>query len=189
MRLKPPDVLMLGLVRLGAQSGYAIKKAADVSTHFFWPTSLAQVYPALARLERAGLLSSHDDPRGARTRHSHELTAEGDAALASWLNSESTETQMPQFRDEDLLRLFFADALEPHQQLALVERLHERARGASAHMREQIVPMAEALEQAERRYPAIVARLGADTCGYVEQWLATLETQLKADHAPPAKAA
>jgi DNA-binding PadR family transcriptional regulator len=42
---------MLGMLRLGARSGYAIKKTADLSTKYFWPTSLAQVYPELARLE------------------------------------------------------------------------------------------------------------------------------------------
>src|SRR5207248_9293619 len=49
MKLRPPSYLMLGMVRLGAKSGYAIKKATDVSTRVFWPTSLAQVYPELAR--------------------------------------------------------------------------------------------------------------------------------------------
>jgi len=53
VELKPPAYLMLGMVRLGARSGYAIKRAADASTRFFWPTSLAQVYPALGRLEAA----------------------------------------------------------------------------------------------------------------------------------------
>lgn len=52
MKLTPPSFLTLGMIRLGARSGYAIKKAADMSTRFFWPTSLAQVYPELARLER-----------------------------------------------------------------------------------------------------------------------------------------
>ena len=66
IKLKPPAYLMLGMLRLGASSGYAIKKAADVSTRFFWPTSLAQVYPELARLEREGLVTRRDDAHGAR---------------------------------------------------------------------------------------------------------------------------
>jgi len=54
VKLTPSAFLILGMVRLGARSGYAIKKAADVSTRFFWPTSLAQVYPELARLVGRG---------------------------------------------------------------------------------------------------------------------------------------
>src|ERR1700743_2790949 len=73
MKLRPASHLILGMVRLGAGSGYAIKKAADVSTRFFWPMSLAQVYPELGRLERAGLLSRTEDSLGGRERFAYEL--------------------------------------------------------------------------------------------------------------------
>ena len=55
VKLRGSSYLMLGMLRLGARSGYAIKKLADISTAHFWPTSLAQVYPELAALEQAGL--------------------------------------------------------------------------------------------------------------------------------------
>jgi DNA-binding PadR family transcriptional regulator len=77
MKLRPPAYLMLGMLRLGARSGYAIKKATDISTRFFWPTSLAQVYPELARLEREGLVTRREDPHGARARSAYEITDEG----------------------------------------------------------------------------------------------------------------
>lgn len=168
---------MLGMVRLGVRSGYAIKKTADMSTRFFWPTSLAQVYPELARLERAGLLTRRDDRRGSRERFAYELTERGEASLLAWLCS-THEATGAQFRDEGVLRLFFADALDEQDQLALVRRLRMRARGMSAHMREEIVPLAEALESEGTFYPALVARLGADTYAYAEQWLGELEARL-----------
>jgi DNA-binding PadR family transcriptional regulator len=176
MKLRPPSYLMLGMVRLGARSGYAIKKATDVSTRSFWPTSLAQVYPELARLERAGLLTRREDPHGARARSAYEITERGQAALLDWLRSTS-ETPL-QFRDEGVLRLFFADALPDEDQLTLVRRLRERAHSATAYMRREIVPLAEELERTGTRYPAVVARLGADTYAYVERWLARLEAEL-----------
>src|SRR6202040_3229417 len=71
IKLTPTSHLVLGMVRLGISSGYAIKKAADGSTQNFWPTSLAQVYPELARLEGAGLVSRRDDPQGARSRSAY----------------------------------------------------------------------------------------------------------------------
>lgn len=40
MKLRPASHLMLGMIGLGARSGYAIKQAADVSTRFFWPMYL-----------------------------------------------------------------------------------------------------------------------------------------------------
>jgi PadR family transcriptional regulator, regulatory protein AphA len=176
MSLKPPSYLMLGMLRLGARSGYAIKKAADVSTRFFWPTSLAQVYPELARLEREGFVTRREDPRGARARSAYEITDKGEAALLAWLRS--TREAPLQFRDEGVLRLFFADALPGEDQLALVRRLRERARDAEAHMRREIIPLAETLEQTGTRFPAVVARLGADTYEYAEKWLAQLEARL-----------
>jgi DNA-binding PadR family transcriptional regulator len=179
MRLKPPAYLMLGMLRLGARSGYAIKKAADVSTRFFWPTSLAQVYPELARLESQGLVIRREDPRGARARSAYEITEEGEAALLEWLRS-TLEAPL-QFRDEGVLRLFFADALSHEDQLTLVRRLRERARTAKAHMRSEIIPLAEAAEQTGTQFPAVVARLGADTYAYAERWLARLETELDKD--------
>jgi DNA-binding PadR family transcriptional regulator len=179
MKLRPPSYLMLGMVRLGAKSGYAIKKATDVSTRAFWPTSLAQVYPELARLERAGLLERRDDPHGGRARSAYEITETGEAALLGWLRS-SRETPV-QFRDEGVLRLFFADTLAVEEQLALVRRLRGRAHEAESQMRTEIVPLAEALEREGTRYPAVVARLGADTYGYAEKWLTRLEAQLEAE--------
>ena len=178
MKLTPSGYLMLGMVRLGASSGYAIKQLADVSTRHFWPTSLAQVYPELARLVQAGLLTRREDPQGARERYAYELTKQGEAALETWLRS--TREAPTQLRDEGVLRLFFADALPEEDQLALVRRMRERVSGVSAYMREEIVPLAEVLESSGTRYPALVARLRADTHAYIEQWLERVEAELEA---------
>ena len=178
MKLRPPAYLVLGMLRLGARSGYAIKKAADVSTRFFWPTSLAQVYPELARLERAGLVSRREDPHGARARAAYEVTEAGEAALLDWLRS-PTRTPL-QFRDEGVLRLFFADALPHADRLALVRAMRERAARAVAHMDEQILPLAEELDHAGTHFPLVVARMGRDGYAYGVDWLARLEEELEA---------
>lgn len=178
MRLKPPAYLLLGLLRLGATSGYAIKKTADVSTRFFWPTSLAQVYPELARLEDQGLVSRRDDSHGARARSAYSITQEGEDALLTWLRS---EREAPvQLRDEGLLRLFFADALPAEDQLTLVRRLRRRATSVTAYMRSECVPVAEVHATHGTHFPAIAARFGADLWVFTEEWLAKLETELEA---------
>jgi DNA-binding PadR family transcriptional regulator len=176
VKLRPASYLILGMIGLGARSGYAIKQAADVSTRFFWPTSLAQVYPELGRLEAAGLLTRSDDHDGGRERFAYELTDEGEEVLRRWMRS--PREAEAQFRDEGILRLFFADGLAEEDQLTLVRRLRERAREGSAYTMEEIAPLAEALEPAGRRFPALVARLRADTYSYVEQWLAQVEAEL-----------
>jgi DNA-binding PadR family transcriptional regulator len=176
MTLKPPAYLVLGMVRLGARSGYAIKKAADSSTQFIWPTSLAQVYPELARLEREGLVTRRADPHGARARSAYRITDKGEAAFQSWLRS--TQVGALQFRDEGSLRLFFADALPREEQLALVQRLRERAQGAKSYLRDEIIPIAESVQPPGTHYPALVGRLGADSWSYWERWFARLEAKI-----------
>jgi DNA-binding PadR family transcriptional regulator len=179
MKLKPTSYLMLGMLRLGARSGYAIKKTADLSTKYFWPTSLAQVYPELARLEDAGLVSRSDDPRGARTRSAYKLTEDGEAALLGWLRS---PRQAPvQVRDEGLLRLFFADALAPEDQISVVRRLRESDQAAAIWTRTEILPLADAARQTGTCFPALVAELSADIYTYAAEWLARLEAELEAE--------
>ena len=179
VKLTPTSYLMLGMVRLGVSSGYAIKKAADNSTQNFWPTSLAQVYPELARLERAGLLSRRSDPHGGRARSAYSITARGETALRSWLTS--SRLAPLQTRDEAMLRLFFADALEGGDRLELIRMLRERNRDKKDELRKVSVPRAEALESQGTHYVAVAARLSADILAYSEQWLATLQAQLEAD--------
>jgi DNA-binding PadR family transcriptional regulator len=179
MKLKPPSYLMLGMLRLGMRSGYAIKRAADVSTKYFWPTSLARVYPELARLEEAGLVTRRDDPDGARTRSSYRLTETGEEALLAWLRS--AREAPPQVRDERMLKLFFADALPRDDQLKLIRRLRESDLAAASWIRTEILPLAEGAERTGTRFPAAVARLSADIYTYAARCLAEFEAELQAE--------
>ena len=172
---------MLGMVGLGAKSGYAIKKMADVSTSAFWPTSLAQVYPELARLHEAGLLERREDPQGERRRSAYELTRDGEEALLAWLRS---PREVPtQLRDEGLLRLFFADALSLEDQLGLLARMSEIASTAAAQLTEEVIPVAELAAQGGTRFPAEVARFGADLYSYSAQQLTLLRERLEEEQA------
>lgn len=179
IKLTPHSYLVLGLVRLGVNSGYAIKKAADGSTQNFWPISLAQVYPELARLEEAGLLSKRSDPHGERARSAYAITTEGEKALRAWLCS--PKMVRPQMRDEGLLRLFFADALEGEGQIELIRMLRKRNHDLVDELRNEIIPRAEAFESHGIYYLAISARFLADFMAYAEQWATRVEAKLEAD--------
>lgn len=176
MRLKPGAYLVLGMLRGGVETGYAIKRAVDRSTRFFWAASFAQVYPELAALEREGYVAGRDDPQGARPRRRYALTAKGEEALDGWLRSRRIPAF--EFRDEGLLRLFFADALPPDEARALVRRLREHAEEADASFREEILPLAEGAASQGLRFPYAAARLGADYYAWRAQWLARLEAEL-----------
>lgn len=168
------------MLRLGATSGYAIKKAADASTSAFWPVSLAQVYPELARLEKNGLVTRREDPQGARARAAYELTDEGEAALLDWLRS---PREAPiQFRIEGMLRFFFADALPKQDQIALARASRERLHDYRDHMYDKIPSGGlDDLGNGEMRMPALAALFGESMMRRGEQWLAQLEAELKTE--------
>jgi DNA-binding PadR family transcriptional regulator len=178
IKLKPISYMVLGMLRLGAKSGYAIKKAADLSTSAFWPTSLAQVYPELARLERHGLVKRQEDPHGARQRSAYDLTEEGEAALLAWLRS--SQVTPVQLRSEAMLRLFFADALSKEDQLALVRRMRKRSDSSREHLYDGNLKSAVGgLGEEGVCFPLIV-RLYADSLyTHSASWLTQLEAELE----------
>ena len=76
------DLLLLATLRRGPLHGYgAVEELRGVSGGAF---DLAEgtVYPALYRLERAGLLTSKWTSLGGRRRRVYRLTARGRAELA-----------------------------------------------------------------------------------------------------------
>lgn len=115
--------VILGTLALGARTGYDIKGVVDRSTRFFWAASYGQIYPELRRLEKAGLIEGKNAPTGGRKRKEYDLTEAGRRELVEWL---SAPPQMPELRDESLLKLFFSDEL-PRD--AALEQLQMRRLG------------------------------------------------------------
>ena len=155
--LNPSDYVVLGMTGFGARSGYEIKRTVERSIRFFWTISPAQVYPSLTRLERAGLLTGRDEPQGNRPRRVYTPTDEGARALRDWLAS--SEAMPFELRDIAMVKLFFADALNPadaHQLLAQVRaRSEERAETLEA-----IRPDAEAAARAGNNHPLLTLEMG-----------------------------
>jgi PadR family transcriptional regulator, regulatory protein AphA len=173
MGLKPSSYLILGMLNLGHDTGYAIKRTVDRSTRFFWAASLAQVYPELAALEGGGYVVSAEESQGARRRKTYRLTDRGRGALDDWLGSDRVPDF--EFRDEGLLRLFFADAMPLDEALELVKRLRVRAEEVERDFRATILPLAET---APGRFLLIAAREGADYYSWRAKWFRELEEAL-----------
>jgi DNA-binding PadR family transcriptional regulator len=118
--------VILGMLSLRPRSGYDIKTVVDRSTRFFWAASYGQIYPELRRLESDGLVEGEDAPKGGRSRRVYRITKAGRDALREWLLGSTVTIE---YRDESLLRLFFADALPREEALLLLEgrkRGHEQ---------------------------------------------------------------
>ena len=101
-----PDYVVLGMIRLGARSGYEIKRAVELSIRFFWTISQAQIYPSLERLEAAGFVEGCSEPLGKRQRRTFQITDAGETALREWLQrDEPMPFELPRRRNgEGLLR-------------------------------------------------------------------------------------
>jgi PadR family transcriptional regulator AphA len=97
---------LLGLLTLGPQSGYDLKKLAEQSIAHFWSESYGQIYPTLKRLVKDKLATVKEaGGNGARARQVYTITAKGRQELQRWL--ERPPHQDPP-RMELLLKLFFA---------------------------------------------------------------------------------
>jgi DNA-binding PadR family transcriptional regulator len=155
--LDTPAYVALGMVRLGARSGYEIKRAVERSIRFFWTISQAQIYPSLGRLERGGLLRGRSEPRGKRPRRVYAITEEGEVALTAWLRRDEP---MPfELRDIGLVKLFFADALDRADALALLGSVRSRS-GERVTGLAEIEPAARLGEEQGNAYPLLTLRMG-----------------------------
>jgi DNA-binding PadR family transcriptional regulator len=178
LKLRPVSYLVLGMVRFGATSGYAIKKAADAATKNIWPTSLAQVYPELAKLESAGYLSRRDDSHGARSRAAYELTEAGEAALLAWLRS-PVEAPL-QMRSEGMLRWFFSDALPVEDRVLVLRAQRERLRHFKEHIYDgDLRAAAKAIDAGEMLAPILMGEFAEDMLDFIDEWLGRLEGRFK----------
>jgi PadR family transcriptional regulator len=75
------DTLLLAVLEAGPQHGYAVIETLRAGSGGALDLPTGTVYPALHRLERAGLIASDWETVGGRRRRAYHLTASGHAAL------------------------------------------------------------------------------------------------------------
>jgi PadR family transcriptional regulator AphA len=152
-----PGHVVLGMIGLGARSGYEIKQTVERSIRFFWTISPVQIYPSLQQLERAGYITGRADPRGRRQRRVYEITPAGRQALRDWLRQ---SVPMPfELRDIGLVKLFFANTLEPAEAADLLAAIRHRSEERVATLRE-IEPIAQQVSGQGDSYPLLTLRMG-----------------------------
>jgi PadR family transcriptional regulator, regulatory protein AphA len=181
--LTPTARVILGMLQLGAKTGYEIKQAVEVSTRFFWGASYGQIYPELRRLTEAGLLAASNAPRGGVRRTEYRLTSKGECVLREWLTAD--DYGIFEMRDELLLRLFFSDLLSGEDARAVVRRMRERSDWIVERFRE-IEPDAEDgfTEGGGERFPYLALRYGIGLMEWVAGWAASTEQALERDSLP-----
>jgi len=77
------DLLLMGVLRRGPGHGYAIIAALRERSDGEFDLAEGTIYPALHRLEQAGLVASSVEVAQGRRRRTYELTSRGRKAFAT----------------------------------------------------------------------------------------------------------
>lgn len=77
------DLLLMGVLRRGPAHGYAIIAALREGSNGEFDLPEGTIYPALHRLEHAGLITSSVDLAQGRRRRTYALTARGRREFAT----------------------------------------------------------------------------------------------------------
>jgi DNA-binding PadR family transcriptional regulator len=109
--MTPLNYALLGLIRAQPRSGYALRKVFETTPMGNYSSSPGSIYPALKKLEQAGLVQSRPAGRGSR----FFITAEGRSRLEAWLTTPVTANEGS---DIALLRFAFLQD-HPDRQLTL----------------------------------------------------------------------
>ena len=162
MELSATAKVILGMLAQRPRSGYEIKSLVEHSTRYFWTASYGQIYPELRRLAEAGLIEGTDSPTGGRRRTIYELTRAGRHALDEW---HELPPEVFEYRDEALLKLFFAGAVAPARAAEIARHRAEMARETADEMLE-----VEARAEGKDQPAYVVLRFGIDFNEFIAEW-------------------
>jgi DNA-binding PadR family transcriptional regulator len=169
------ELAVLGALSLAPMSGYRVRAEILSTVGHFWAESFGQIYPALARLEAAALVSRDDSGR-------YLLTDRGRLRLAELLR-EAPESAPP--RNGVLLRLFFGRELGVDGCLELLDRMeHDVAlkMRTFAEIRAELDP-----SDPDERFALITVSAGEHNGRATLAWIAESRIALAAEPpVPPA---
>lgn len=103
---------ILGMLNLGLNTGYEIKKFIRESTTNFWSESDGQIYPILKKLHNDGLTERLvlDETYEKHPKKAYQLTEAGKATFNDWLADTNNKLVV---RDELLLKCLFGSTVDP----------------------------------------------------------------------------
>jgi PadR family transcriptional regulator AphA len=102
--------LCLGLLTVQEACGYDLKKTFETSFKHFFPAGYGSIYPALADLAAAGLVSCREIPQvGKPDRKVYRITETGEKAFIDALNRTDPQHKL---RSEFLAMIYFADRID-----------------------------------------------------------------------------
>jgi len=124
--------LCLGLLTTGEACGYDLKKTFESSFKHFFPAGYGSIYPALADLAEAGLVSCREIPQiGKPDRKVYRITEAGQKAFIDALNRMDPQHKL---RSEFLAMIYFADCIDNERLAGLLDDRVEKLRETVKHI-------------------------------------------------------
>lgn len=180
MELSATAKVILGMLAMHPRSGYEIKAFVDDSTRYFWAASYGQIYPELKRLAGRGLIEGTEDPASGRQRTVYRLTEAGMAELRDW---HRRPAELYELRDEALLKLFLAGAVDPGRAGEIARERSQLAEATAERLRE-----VESRAEGKDAPAYAVLRSGIAFHEFIAEHFRVLADELDADDRAPASA-
>lgn len=127
--------LCLGALTMGDATGYEIRKLFEEGPFgHFYDAGYGSIYPALGRLLADGLVSVTEEAQSGRPdKKVYALTPAG---LGAFKETLASPPKPDRIRSEYMVRLFFADLMEPEDLRRVYDSYLGHFEGMVAHMRE-----------------------------------------------------
>lgn len=124
--------LCLGLLTVQEACGYDLKKTFESSFKHFFPAGYGSIYPALADLAEAGLVSCREIPQvGKPDRKVYRITEQGEKAFMEALNRTDPQHKL---RSEFLAMMYFSDRIDEARLADLLDDRVEKLRETVKHI-------------------------------------------------------
>jgi DNA-binding PadR family transcriptional regulator len=116
------ECLILGLIALGATSGYAMRKSMQGMRGNRWSVESGSIYRALRRLEEDGMVEiSGRVGIPNRQRIEYRLSLTGQMVLQSWIERTPEVEEFEHISDPIRTRSYFLDLADPVARLQIVK--------------------------------------------------------------------
>jgi DNA-binding PadR family transcriptional regulator len=132
---------LLCLLVHGPSTGYDLARRLRRPIGYYWTAGHTQIYPELARLAAAGLVTYQTGSGpGPREKKTYRITAAGRDALAAWLVTPPAP-RAP--KDELLLRTYAVAAAAPHRMADLYRAAADAHAQRLAEYRRQLTDLTD----------------------------------------------
>jgi DNA-binding PadR family transcriptional regulator len=128
------QTLCLGVLTMGDASGYEIKKILEGPFRHFYDASFGSIYPALNKLQAAGLVTCAYEAQDKRPdKKVYSLTVDGRLALLRELRKKPAADRV---RSDFMATMIFAELLPANLIARIMDDRIEQHRQAIAHLEE-----------------------------------------------------